>query len=220
MGRRVWLVRHGESTTNAGLPTVDPNGIGLTDRGVRQAGVVADAVPYEPALIVVSAFPRAQQTAEPTIRRFPATPQEIWEVHEFTYLGSLHGLALSDQERAPYARTYWQAANPYFVDRPERGCESFAGVLDRADRLLARLRLAPDGLILVFTHGMFIRAVDWCLRSRAGQVERLDMGGYRQLQVTNPVRNGSIIELREGDQALREPLELTDRTGSPSRGGW
>ncbi|OAA27069.1 fructose-2,6-bisphosphatase [Frankia sp. EI5c] len=220
MGRQVWLVRHGESTANAGQPTVDPHGIGLTALGARQADAVADSIPREPALIVVSAYLRAQLTAEPTVRRFPATPREIWEVHEFTYLGSLHGMALSDHERAPYARAYWQAADPYTVDRPEFGCESFAGLLDRADRLLARLRTAPDGLVVIFSHGMFIRAVDWCLRSRAGRVRRLDMDGYRELQVRNPVPNGSIIELREDDEVLREPLELTDRTGSPSPGVW
>lgn len=230
MERLVWLVRHGESAANAGQPTMEPNGFGLTELGVRQAGFVADAFTRDPSLIVVSGFRRAQQTAEPTANRFPTTPQEVWEVHEFTYLGSLHGRALRDRERAPHALAYWRAADPYFVDRPELGCESFAGLLDRADRFLTRLRLAPAGLAMVFSHGMFIRAVDWCLRSRAGQVGRLDMAGYRQHQVGNPVPNCSIIELREGDTQLRAPVRLTDqahrrigltdRSGSPSPGAW
>ncbi|KPM53057.1 phosphoglycerate mutase [Frankia sp. R43] len=208
MGQLVWLVRHGESTANAGQPGTDPDGIGLTDLGLRQADFVADAVPRDPSLIVVSGFLRAQLTAEPTTRRFPTTPQEIWEVHEFTYLGSLHGKPMSDRDRVPYASSYWLAANPYHVDRPEVGSESFAGLLDRADRLLARLRLAPPGLVVVFSHGMFIRAVDWCLRSRAGRVQRLDMGGYREHQQGNPVPNGSIIELHEDDKELRQPIDL------------
>lgn len=222
MQRRVWLVRHGESTANAGQPSADPHGIGLTDLGVRQADAVAGMIPYDPSLIVVSWYLRARLTAEPTARRFPATPLEVWDVQEFTYLGSLHGQKLTDLERAPFARQYWHQANPYSVDRPELGCESFAGLMDRADRLLARLHQAPPGLVVVFTHGMFIRAVDWCLRARAGTAERLDMGGYREHHRRRPVPNGSIIELQEGDRELREATEpdLRDRTGSPSPGAW
>ncbi|WP_026310850.1 histidine phosphatase family protein [Parafrankia elaeagni] len=220
MGRLTWLVRHGESMANAGLPTADPHDIALTELGLRQADVVADAVPRAPSLVVTSSFLRARRTARPTSRRFPTVPEEIWEVQEFTYLGSLHGQNLSDRERAPFAETYWHAANPYAVDRPDLGCESFAGLMDRADRLLARLSLIPDGLVVVFSHGMFIRAVDWCLRSRAGSVDRLDMGGYREHQRGNPVPNGSIIELDLDDKELREPIELTDRSGSPFPAVW
>lgn len=40
----------------------------------------------EPDLIVVSPEPRAKQTAEPFIARFPGVEVETWPIQEFTYL--------------------------------------------------------------------------------------------------------------------------------------
>ena len=39
-----------------------------------------------PSLIVTSLFLRTQQTAAPTIERFPDVPVEVWPIEEFTYL--------------------------------------------------------------------------------------------------------------------------------------
>jgi broad specificity phosphatase PhoE len=160
-----------------------------------------------PSLVATSRYRRAGQTAEPTLRRFPGVPCEEWDVHEFTYLGSLHGRLLSNAEREPYAAEYWERADPYAVDRPEAGAESFAGMLTRAERLLARLESAPAGLVIVFTHGMFIRGVDWFLRARAGMVDLLDMTGYREHHQRNPVPNASVTVLGPGD-IVSDPVVL------------
>jgi 2,3-bisphosphoglycerate-dependent phosphoglycerate mutase len=78
---RVFLIRHGESESNAGLPSADPGSAPLTAAGHRQAGQIARVLADAPALIVTSPYLRARQTAQPTIRRFPATACQQWPVH-------------------------------------------------------------------------------------------------------------------------------------------
>ena len=81
---RVFLIRHGESESNAGLPSADPGSAPLTPDGHRQARQVARVLADAPALIVTSPYLRARQTAQPTISRFPGAACEEWPVQEFT----------------------------------------------------------------------------------------------------------------------------------------
>src|SRR5262245_37165828 len=84
--KQVWLIRHGESVGNAGLATSEPATIPLTRKGIEQTLRLVDSFRQTPSLIVTSPYIRTQQSAEPTIRRFPMVPREQWEVQEFTYL--------------------------------------------------------------------------------------------------------------------------------------
>src|SRR4051794_23129291 len=84
--QEIWLIRHGESESNAGLPTSDTAKIVLTPRGHAQAECMAAASPPPPVAIITSPYLRAVQSAQPTIRRFPQARLEEWPVHEFTYL--------------------------------------------------------------------------------------------------------------------------------------
>jgi probable phosphoglycerate mutase len=73
---RVWLIRHGQSESNAGLPSTDWRAIPLTALGRRQAEHVARVFADPPQFIVTSPYLRARQTAQPTIERYPAA---AWE---------------------------------------------------------------------------------------------------------------------------------------------
>ncbi len=99
---QVFLIRHGQSESNAGLSSADPASIPLTATGRRQARQVAQALADVPALIVTSPYLRAQQTARPLIARHPAAACQQWPVQEFTYLGDLHGRATTARERERY----------------------------------------------------------------------------------------------------------------------
>ena len=70
---RVFLIRHGESESNAGLASAGPGSAPLTADGHQQAEQIARVLADVPALIVTSPYLRARQTAQPTIRRFPAS---------------------------------------------------------------------------------------------------------------------------------------------------
>lgn len=82
----VTWIRHGESAANAGGASSDPALIALTERGKAQAQAIAQSFEAAPELIVMSPFIRAQDTAAPTLRKFPGVPVEVWPVEEFTYL--------------------------------------------------------------------------------------------------------------------------------------
>jgi probable phosphoglycerate mutase len=86
---RVWLIRHGQSESNAGLPSADWRRIPLTELGYRQAEHVAGVFADPPRFIVTSPYLRARQTAQPTIERYPGAPGEEWAVQEFSYLRPL-----------------------------------------------------------------------------------------------------------------------------------
>ena len=152
----VHFVRHGESAANAGNATSDPALIPLTEKGWAQARAVAESFEQAPSLIVTSPFERAQDTAQPTIQRFPGVPVETWAVEEFTYLSPGRCANTTAAERKPWVENYWVSADPDFVDGP--GTESFAGLIQRARESLRRLH-GMTGTVAVFGHGQFIQAV-------------------------------------------------------------
>ena len=81
-----WLIRHGQSTANAGLPSADYEEVPLTALGHRQAREVARRVERQPDLLIVSPFLRAKETAGPIRERWPGSLCEVWPIQELTYL--------------------------------------------------------------------------------------------------------------------------------------
>jgi broad specificity phosphatase PhoE len=152
------FIRHGESTANAGAVCDDIALVELTEGGLRQARDLAAQWAEAPDLIVTSPFTRARQTAEPTIRRFPHTPVEVWPIEEFTYLQPFRWNGTSVAERRPHADAYWQSCDAAFRDGS--GAESFSDLLRRAEAALDKLSaMVPGSRALVFTHGQFMQAV-------------------------------------------------------------
>jgi broad specificity phosphatase PhoE len=194
---RAWLIRHGESESNAGLPTQGPGASPLTPIGHEQADLVAQVFREPPVLIVASPFRRAIQTAEPTIRRFPEVPYEEWPVQEFTYLGKLHAFDTTAKERLPHAEEYWRRSDPTYVHGDDG--ESFTDLMGRVDDAVARVSARPDGLVAVFTHGLFMRALAWSVltgRPPGAEVSSRWMRDYRRFADSYRVPNGCILELR------------------------
>ncbi len=191
---RVFLIRHGESESNAGLPCADPGSIPLTAGGHRQARQVARVLPGLPALIVTSPYLRARQTAQPAISRFPGAACQQWPVHEFTYLGDLHGRASTAREREPYARAYWDRADPHHASC---GAESFTGLLSRTTDFLGRLTAQRSGPVVVFTHGLFMRAVAWSLLTGITTPDEGQMRSFRHFASRYLIPNAGVIELRQ-----------------------
>ena len=189
---RVWLVRHGQSESNAGLPSTDWRAIPLTELGRRQAEHVAGVFAEPPRLIVTSPYLRARQSAQPTIDTSPGTACEEWPVQEFSYLGPL-GRPTTSHEREPEVRAYWEHADPQLA---EPGAESFAGLIGRVTSFLGRLGGQDDGPVAVFTHGIFMRAVAWFLLTGAADPGPDDMRRFRAFTGLYPVPNCGVLELR------------------------
>jgi len=191
---RVFLIRHGESESNAGLPSATADSAPLTPRGRWQAEQVARVIAEAPALIVTSPFRRARQTAEPTVSRFPSAAWQVWPVQEFTYLGDLHGRSSTASEREPHVRAYWDQADP--SRRHSDNSESFTDLLRRSSDCLSRLSAQQSGPIVVFTHGLFMRAVAWSLLTGISTPRPGDMRGFRRFADRYLIPNTGVIELR------------------------
>lgn len=155
---KVIIVRHGESTGNAGIPSFDLSKLELTTLGQAQAESTALNWQQRPTLIALSPYLRTHLTGQPTIDRFPDVPVEILPMEEFTYLEPSRWNGTARQARLPHIESFWRLADPAFCDGP--GAESFQTLLDRVGRTLARFEALPsDALVYAFSHGQFMQAV-------------------------------------------------------------
>jgi broad specificity phosphatase PhoE len=193
----LWLVRHGESESNAGAATSDFAAISLTERGHEQAQRVAEACPRQPERVIVSTYRRARQTAEPLLRRFPRVPVEEQSVHEFTYLAASRCPNTTPGQRLPLVEAYWNRMDPDHCDGD--GAESFAIFAARVRQFLARAA-GWSGLSVVFSHEQFIRATIY--QALLGDLEATPeaMRRFFALRSAFSIPNGAIVplDLREG----------------------
>lgn len=196
----VWLIRHGESESNVGLPTTKPTEFTqLTERGHRQAQAVAATVPT-PDLIVTSPYLRAKQTAQPTIAQFPSCPQTEWQVQEFDYLAAPPHIVINRVEILQLCKAYWQQRNPHFRDQGI--AESFASLIKRVSELFERIHQLEGKTILVFSHSGFIRAVLWsCLNQQLEATPR-SMDKFCNFTQSVRVPNGAIVKLHLHEQEI------------------
>ena len=189
---KFWFIRHGESVSNANLPTEDPTLSELTPRGQIEAKSVALAFSEAPDLIVVSSFVRARETAVPTINRFPNVPVIEWPVHEFIYLHPERYRGTTGSERAPLAQAFWQRNDPY--ENENGGGESFSRLLNRVVEIKSRLHECPENFVAVFSHGLFLRALIWSILSGIEEPTPETMTRYHRFVAGLWMKNGAIFE--------------------------
>ena len=197
----VWLVRHGQSLANAGGATGEFHAIPLTELGRQQAQLFAERFAERfgepPTLIVHSPYLRAEDTAAPTIARFPDVPVETWPIQEFTYLNSTSSDGLTERERAPLFQKYWERDDPAYRDGG--GAESFTDFLNRVRDMLQRMANLPCGArVIVFTHGYVMQAVR-LLVLFPGLSDREMMSRSRILNESVPIKNTEILDLQITD---------------------
>jgi broad specificity phosphatase PhoE len=201
---RLILVRHGQSLANSGGMTTDHIVNPLTPLGHQQAQSFADQFDCAPSLIVVSPFQRAQQTAEPLIRRFPNVPVEEWPIEEFTFLNPAHHRNSTEADRYPYSTAFWQRGDPNYIDGP--GAESFSQFLDRARQAIRRLIARnPGGCVVLFTHGFFMQAFRLVLLFPNAN-DRLLMQNFLRFHLVNLIHNIDSLEFVIRDSRI-DPVE-------------
>lgn len=156
--KQFWLVRHGESESNVGLPDPTREGAKLTKRGWEQVRAVVDHLP-EPDLIVASPFLRARESAEPLRARYPHAAVATWQVQEFCPLADEYYTNMAMATRLPTFRAFFE------VDDPNHRCapntETFNDGLQRVQTMFDHLRTINHQRVVVFTHGTFLRMVLW-----------------------------------------------------------
>ena len=178
VAKKVWLIRHGQSTANAGAATENHITIPLSIDGQEQAKRISLSFQETPTLIINSPFLRTQQTAEPTIKRFFNVRREVWNVEEFTYLSPETCIGTTAAERKERVNQYWERLDPEYIDG--QGAESFTMLLFRAQTAIERLSQIKSGFIVMFTHAQFMRAI-WVLNNSKGDDAKSLMSRFREL---------------------------------------
>jgi broad specificity phosphatase PhoE len=188
-----WLVRHGQSASNAGLPAVGHAEVPLTALGHRQAREVAGRIGRQPDLLIVSPFLRAHETAVPIRERWPGTPCEVWPIQELTYLSPARCRGTTADIRRPWIEAYWRRCDPDYLDGAD--AESFGAFMARLGDFRRRLSALGGSFVVAVGHGQFFRAYLWA-RNRDFAVAPQWMREYRQVETAQPMANGEIIELK------------------------
>ncbi|MBN2116891.1 MAG: histidine phosphatase family protein [Anaerolineales bacterium] len=192
--KEVWLIRHGESEANAGLVTSMPDLISLTEEGHRQAAKVSALIPAVPSLIVFSPYLRTQQTARPTLERFPQVERQEWNIQEFSFLSPALCKNTSRMERRPLVEEYWQRCDPFYIHG--EGAESFADLYHRVCAMYRRIEQIEDGLVLIFGHGQFTRMFLLSLLLRPREVTPQLMQEFIWFDKVFEIPNGGIFKVR------------------------
>lgn len=197
-----WLIRHGESEANAGLPATGNSGTALTSLGHQQARDVADRIQRQPDLLITSPFRRAIDTGEPIRARWPLTRCEVWPIQEVTYLSAARCLGTTSETRRSWIDAYWRRCDPDYLDGPD--AESFRSFVARLLQFHQQLLALDDGFVAVVGHGQFFSAYRYG-QSHGFSVSPDWMDGYRAAETAGPMANCQIIEL-DGETLTRRPV--------------
>lgn len=172
-GRRIYLVRHGETASNAARVFQMPE-TPLSERGIAQAERVAERLAgCGISLVLASDFARAATTAE-RVRRATGAELELDPLLQERNFGALRGRA--------YAELGFDAFAP---DYEPPGGEAWRVFESRVDRAWERIRAAAlrcEGSLAVVTHGLVCFSLaSRHLRLPPGAEPR---GGFRNTSVT------------------------------------
>lgn len=190
---KAWLLRHGESASNAGLPVSGHGDVPLTALGHEQAAAAAEALHEAPDLLVDSPFLRARESADAIARRWPAARRETWPIQEVTYLSPARCRGSTTRTRQPLVDAYWLRCDPTHVDGPD--AESFAAFLRRVQAFHHRLLDLDASFVVAVGHGQFFSAYRYAL-ARGFEVTPAWMRDYRATETASPLRNGEFIRLQ------------------------
>ena len=191
MPLKLWLVRHGQTTINAGLWNNQPTEVSLTELGEEQARAVAKQVTEQPDILIVSPLKRAQQTAQFILEHWPNTPVETWPIQEFLYLSPQIMQDLDEVKRKETIASYWQEGN--YLSCHGDSAESFSDFLKRVSDFQERLKTLQN-FAIVIGHGQFFKAYQ--LGLKYGLTPSADwMRRFREQEIANPLKNGEIAKL-------------------------
>jgi broad specificity phosphatase PhoE len=197
----VRFIRHGESVANAGGVTAEPRGIPLTALGREQALAIAHGFEASPDLIITSPYTRARDSAAPTAARFPDVPLEVWPVQEFASLAFARCENTTAMQRRPWVEDHWALADPDRIDGP--GAECYAGLVGRVRAALRRLSELSVRSVVVFSHGQFMKAVQWEIAFASPDVTPETMLAFRAFHAAAPIANADGFTARWDGAAWR-----------------
>ncbi len=205
--KNIWLIRHGESQSNAGERTDSPHLAGLSPPGKVQACEIANVVTRKPDLVIYTPYIRTQLSVKPLLEKFPTVTAEEWPLQEFTYLNQTKFHRTTRNERKAAKLDYWQKCDPAYSDGD--GAESYYDFQARIEKGIEQLK-KQTGYVLVYTHGHVIRAILWyLLLGRINRDEDSFKRFYHLRQALN-IPNGAIVKLDLNNEEPEMSAILTD----------
>jgi broad specificity phosphatase PhoE len=198
-GSYIWLVRHGRSQASVGERTVSAETTQLTDVGLRQADNIAAAVTTRPELIVYTPYIRSERTAKALMKKYPQSPNEMWPLHEFTYLSPEKYNNTSRDDRKPQKEKYWSLCDPDYRDGDD--AETYVEFVDRVRAGIEGLR-KRSGLVVVFTHGHVIRTLVWYMLNGRLDPSKEGLHRYYHFREAFRVPNASILRLNLAERSI------------------
>ena len=190
---KIWLLRHGESASNAGLPVNGHDEVPLTATGVAQATAAAARLRQAPDLLIDSPFLRARASADAVAQRWPSVRRETWPIQEVTYLSPARCVGTTRHTRQPIVDEFWRRCDPDYVDGPD--AESFAAFMRRVETFHHRLQSTGAGFVVAVGHGQFFAAYRHALAHGFAATPAW-MRGYRDAETAAPLGNGEFVRLR------------------------
>ncbi|PNK61317.1 histidine phosphatase family protein [Psychrobacter sp. FDAARGOS_221] len=210
--RKIYLVRHGQSTANAGGDAQPNAQIELTELGHQQAQEVAqwlsDTLGDNVASINVSSFVRTQQTAQPYLDQMQRQAQVIDGLEEFTCQSFAKINGLPFQTRLAMVDEYWASAQPDEAHGAD--AESFLNFYQRVQQVLVYFQTLPKGNHVVYTHGYWISMVIWQLLGLSADTQQ-EVAKFRQFEKSIRAKNGEVfcLTLPESGFADSYPPSIT-----------
>ena len=188
---RLYCVRHGQSTANAGGVTMEHAAIPLSPLGVAQAKTLAGLLDAEPSRILVSSYVRALETTAPFCARVSSQAEIHPLLHEFSALDADQLQGMLGVQRRPLVDAYWAAADPRLRTGPK--AETFLEFSARVDTFMVELAQLPDRCVL-FGHGIWFGLLFWKLLGFTAN-DSPAMRAFRRFQSGLPMPNCAVYEL-------------------------
>jgi probable phosphoglycerate mutase len=170
-GRRLILLRHGQTSWNLSGHAQGHADIGLDDRGHQQAAAVApDLADLEPVALWTSDLVRARQTCGYLEECTGLSAKQDDRLREFD-VGAREGLNVAEfAERFPEAHAAWARGEDALLPGAETAADVHRRIVPALQECLASL--APGELGIVVTHGASLRVglcglLGWPLKQEA-----------------------------------------------------
>lgn len=195
--KKIYLIRHAQSESNARL-AIRPNPvINLTDAGRAEAVELSDWLHEHISHIdgvFTSHYVRTAQTAEPYLTATGRTASVIEALHEFDYLDFERIKALSFEDLIATAEAFWQQGDVRHQDGT--ASDSFERFVGRVRQVRQMFDELPDGNYVVFTHGMWIGMLMWQILHGDGD-RMMDMPAFRAYELAIRPKNCEVYLLTD-----------------------
>ena len=159
----IWIARHGESVSNAGLPTNSPGEPELTLKGRQQAAHLAMNFDHLD-MVITSRYVRSIRTG--WIVSTIVNPKKLvqWSnIHELVLLDSSKygGTTHTERQSAVLDLINKQRKDPAYK---ETNAESFLDIVKRVKNFYYRCEKLPyDNNVLIISHGQLMKALLWTM---------------------------------------------------------